>query len=285
MPKLLAVDLDGTLFYPKKVNRCISKKNCKFLQHWIDEGNKVVLITSRNYRYIERLKKEIDRPFDCLTSSSAQIAVNNELVRDITIPRESLQNIISKIDEKYHPLGYLMSTRNQNMVIGNNHKAGKFLMFLYHIYYRLQFKYREEYVLDNEIFDKELSTGDAYYVMIFFGLAKKKSEIAKEFNKAIREEFPEIEASWSLIVVELTPKDCHKGAGLSYYCSINNISPDDVYVVGDSGNDIDMFKTFHEHSYCMAHSYPSVKKYAKHTISRVYKLDKLVLKGEKHESN
>ena len=73
MCKVLACDLDGTLFYPRGIKRCISRKNVKFLRKWIDLGNKVVLITSRSYEFVQRLKKEIDRSFDVMTCTSAQI--------------------------------------------------------------------------------------------------------------------------------------------------------------------------------------------------------------------
>ena len=116
--------------------------------------------------------------------------------------------------------------------------------------------------------------------MTFFGFGKKKRELSKEINKQLRSNFPSLESSWSIIVNEITPKGCNKGDGLVEYCRKLNINHDDVYVVGDSGNDISMFNAFHEHSYCMAHAYPSVKKYAKHVITRVHKLGKLVLKGE-----
>ena len=64
MCKLLACDLDGTLFYPRQIGRCIPMRNVRFLRHWIDAGNKVVLITSRSYEYVEKLFKEIKRPVD-----------------------------------------------------------------------------------------------------------------------------------------------------------------------------------------------------------------------------
>ena len=126
-----------------------------------------------------------------------------------------------------------------------------------------------------------MKNGKVYKVMTFFGMGKSKRTLSKEINKELRDNFPEIESSWSLIVNELTPKGCNKGEGLEHYCNVAKIPADDVYVIGDSGNDIAMFQKFHEHSYCMAHAYPSVKKYAKYTVSRVYSLDKLVLKGEK----
>ena len=71
--------------------------------------------------------------------------------------------------------------------------------------------------------------------------------------------------------------------GLSIYCDYLNIKKEDVYAVGDSGNDIEMFNRFYENSYCMKHGGKVVRKYAKHTIRRVYDLNKLVLKGENNE--
>ena len=101
--------------------------------------------------------------------------------------------------------------------------------------------------------------------------------------EGLREEFSDVECSWTSIINEITPQNCNKAYGLKFYCDYLKINHEDVYVVGDSGNDISMFNLFHENSYCMAKAYPSVKKYAAHTISRVHKLDELVLK--KGENN
>ena len=280
MCKLLACDLDGTLFYPKQLNRCISRKNVRFLRKWIDAGNKVVLITSRSKEFAERLNKEIQRPFDLMSCTSSQIFHDGELIRHKWMKNEDLERIFWKIDEKYKPIGYLLTGEGNPCVVYNTKRAGIFFLLLYKFYYWLQFKYREPAFMDNEVFLDLMRNGKCYKLMTFFGLGKKKNVLAKEINKALREKYPEIESSWSLIVNELTPKGCNKGEGLELYCKTLNIDPKDVYVVGDSGNDIAMFQKFHEHSYCMAHAYPSVKKYAKYAITRVYKLDKLVLKGE-----
>lgn len=283
MRKLLACDLDGTLFYPRKVKKCISKKNIKFLQKWYDAGNKIVLVTSRSANFTEKLKGEIERPFDVINCTSSQIYHDGNLIRNVSIPNKKLKTILDKIDEKYKPLGLLMTTKNYPVVIKNLNRAGKFLFLLVRIWNFFQFSYREKSVIDNNIFDQEILNGEIHKVILFFGFGKKKSFLAKEINKELRENFPEIESSWTMYVNELTPKNCNKGFGLKYYCEHIGFHKDDVYVVGDSGNDIQMFNEFHEHSYCMAHAYPSVKKYAKHVITRVHKLGKLVLKGENNK--
>lgn len=139
-------------------------------------------------------------------------------------------------------------------------------------------------MIDNKMFDEEVEKGDIIKMMTFFGMGRSKKTITKEINKVIREECPDIESSWTSIVNEITPVGCDKGAGVDYYSKYLKIKPSDVYVVGDSGNDITMFNLFHENSYVMAKAYPSVKKYAKHVIRRVYKLDKLLLQEEKNNA-
>ena len=281
MCKVLACDLDGTLFYPRKLRRCISMRNVRFLRRWIDAGNKVVLITSRSYEFVQRLEKEIQRPFDVMSCTSAQIFHDGQLIRDVSMPNKELKTIFNEVDKKYKPLAYLLTAKGQPCVLYRTERISGFFMFFYRLWYLFQFKYREEGVVDNKLFLDCIEHGEVYKLMTFFGFRKKNGELSKEINKELRENFPEIESSWSLIVNELTPKGCNKGEGLDEYCKVLNIDPNNVYVVGDSGNDIAMFTKYYENSYCMAHAYPSVKKYAKHTVTRVYKLDKLVLKGEK----
>lgn len=280
MGKLLATDLDGTLFYPKQIKRCISKKNVKFLRDWIDAGNDLVLVTSRSYQFTTRLEKEIDRPCSFINCTSSQITHNGELIRSEYMDKEGLKAAIAYLEEHVKPIAYLMTTKDYPMVIRNNGHASKLLLLIYKLYWIFQFKYREDYVMDNEIFDKEVEKGEVYKVMVFYGFKRSKKKFSKELNKILREQHPTLESSWTSIVNEITPLNCTKGQGLEYYCELTNTNKEDVIVIGDSGNDITMFNKFHDNSYCMSHAYPSVKKYAKHVVSRVFKLRKYVLKGE-----
>ena len=281
MGKVLALDLDGTLLYPRKMFRMIPKKNVKFLRSWVDAGNKLVLVSSRGPEFMDRLKKELERDFDYIAYTSSYIKAEGEVIRDVSIPKEEMKIILDKIWELHHPLAYLMNVKGQPLMIKNLNVGTFFVLLLYQLYWIFQGKTREPYILNNKKFDDILSKNDVYKVMVFFGLRKKNGEVSKAINKRLREDFPDVECSWTSIINEITPKDCNKAFGLEYYLDYLKINRKDVYVVGDSGNDISMFNLFHENSYCMAHSYPSVKKYAAHVISRVYKLDKLVLnKGE-----
>ena len=286
--KVLCLDLDGTLFYPKQITRCISKRNVKFLRKWIDAGNKLVLVTSRSAEFCKQLDDEIARPFDLLSCTSAQNRANGEIIRDVTVPNEIMETVVSKVNQTARPLAILMTTDKYPCLIRDSHRGGtKFLLFFYKIYWHLQFKYREPYVYSNKEFNLELKDGKIYKAMIFFGLAKKKNNFAKEMNKAFRAQYPDVEFSWTSIVNEITPKNCTKGAGLDYYCQHLGIDKNDVYVVGDSGNDITMFNSYKNNSFCMRHASTIVRKYATHTVGRVYQLEKYLLPKEekKNESN
>lgn len=281
MGKLLATDLDGTLFYPKQIKRCIPKKNVKFLRDWIDAGNELVLVTSRSHQFTTRLEKEIDRPCNFINCTSSQIIHNGEMIRSEYMDKEGLKAAIDFLQEHVKPIAYLMTTKDYPMIIRNNGHASKFILYLYKLYWIFQFKYREQYIMDNDLFDKEIEKGEVYKVMVFYGFKKTNKKFSKELNKLLRDKYPSLESSWTAIVNEITPLNCTKGQGLEYYCELTNTKKEDVIVIGDSGNDITMFNKFHENSYCMSHAYPSVKKYAKHVVSRVFKLRKYVLKGEK----
>lgn len=281
MSKVLAVDLDGTLLYPSKLFRIVPKKNVKFLRRWVDLGNKLVMVSSRGPLFMERLKEEIGRDFDYISYTSSYIVANGEVIRDVSISGDEMKAITDRIYELYKPAAYLMDAYGKPMLIKNLNVGAAFLIFVYKLYWIFQGKKREPYILNNKKFDEELAKGKIYKLMVFFGLRRKNNEISKEINKGLREHFTDVECSWTSIVNEITPKDCNKGFGLKFYSDYLKIDPKDIYVVGDSGNDITMFNLFHENSYCMAKAYPSVKKYAAHTISRVHKLGKLVLdKGE-----
>lgn len=58
MPKILATDLDGTLFYPKRRITMISKRNLKFIRDFVDNGNKLLIVSGRNVKFAKKVEKK-----------------------------------------------------------------------------------------------------------------------------------------------------------------------------------------------------------------------------------
>ncbi|MCD8195459.1 MAG: HAD family hydrolase [Coprobacillus sp.] len=279
--KLLVVDLDGTLFVPRRIHKLIPKKNLKFLRSFIDEGNKVIFASSRSYQFSKKLQEELDRPCSFICCNGSQVInENGEFYQNISFEREEIKNLLESIDNEYKPKLFLLYCEDHHMVITDKGRLPGLFKFFYKFANRIQFSRKENYVLSNDMYDNELENGIIYKATFFFGVTKKKRNHAIEVNRYIREKYPEIESVWSGLVDEISPKDVNKGTSLKLFSEREGISHDDIYVIGDGGNDIPMFKEYYQNSFAMTKTPSVVKKYAKHTVNRVFNLEKYLLKGE-----
>jgi len=280
MPLVLAVDLDGTLFYPKRRKSLITSANVQFVRDFIDAGHRVIFVTSRSRDFAEFTVVKIDRPIDLVCINGAQIVINGELVKDQTIKAGHAKALFEDMKSFHHqPLAWFLdSKRYQNLLYNNG--SGWLTQQFFKYYYKSQGVYQQAYLADNDIFLNEIEKGKIYRLLLYFGLGLKRENIAKEVNKHVRAHYDDIESSWINTVVEIAPKQCNKAAALDFIIKRDAIDSHDVYVVGDSGNDISMFQMFKEHSYCMDHAHLAVKQFAKHTIKRVHHLRTILLNKE-----
>lgn len=279
MKKVIATDLDGTLFYPKKRMKMIPKKNIQFLRHFIEEGGHVLLVTGRNLPYTNKVVEKIGYSLDVIGCNAGFIKVGDEFIRKMFLPQAQISQVLEDAQQKFGCNYYTLMSEDQSLVLGGK-KANWLVSLIYRLVYKFQGVYAEKYVISNETFKEEIEKGRVYKMMLFFGLGRKGRNRACEANKYIRKTYPHVEASWADSFIELTASGATKAEGIKEYCKRMNIDCDDVIVVGDSGNDISMFNAF-ENSFCMKHASKKVKKYAKYHIDMVADLEKFVFeKGE-----
>ncbi|MCR5332577.1 MAG: HAD family hydrolase [Bacilli bacterium] len=276
MGKVIATDLDGTLFYPKKRISMIPKDSLAFLRRHIDNGGRVVLISGRNYESLKKTAERIDRPVDMIGCNSSYIVADSRFIKKTYFDSNKLREVLDEIEKKYSPKAFMLMSDDGQFV-----SRQKFKSIIYRIVYKIwlfqQGVYKEPFEVNKEKYEDILSNGHVYKVMIFFGVGKKNVNNCKEANKIIREEYGNcVESSWSNEFIELSPHGCSKSEGLKYYLDYFKINHSDVYVVGDSGNDISMFTAFPERSFCMSHASLSVSKYAKHTLKRFADLENYI---------
>ncbi len=275
MNKVIATDLDGTLFYPKKKITMIPKRNIIFLRRFIDLGGRVVIVSGRNMPFAKQVIEKLERPVDVIGCNGAFINIEKEMVVEHFIPNDRAQEILNELSNHFGCSHYMVLSKKESLVI-----AGKKLNWIrslgYKMIYGAQGIYAEKYVTSNTIFKEELKSGKLYKMMLYFGLGKKAHDRACEANKYIRANYSDIESSWSGQFIEITASNVNKAEGLKSYCEAMKISEDQLYVIGDSGNDISMLSMF-KNSFCMNHASDKIKKYAKETVDMVADLEKFVL--------
>jgi hypothetical protein len=275
MPKLFAIDLDGTLFYPKKRIRLVSKENVAFIKFAIAQGHQVVFVTSRNRQFVEKVLKQINVDIDFVCRNGCMVVHNHQVILDQSMTSKDVEDVTQYIQNRHPRFMFSIDTKNESNIVYTSNYVW-YLDLIYRLYYLLQGRYREAYKKDNAYFIKQVK-GDAIIqrLLIYFGISKKGKKVALEESKKLKKKFPQLEIAWINGLIEVATLGTNKATALKLLIEKKGIQPKDVIVVGDSGNDIPMFKAFSQ-SYCMDHAHPEVKKYAKHLIKRVYNLKEII---------
>ena len=242
MKKIIATDLDGTLFYPKDTKEMISKPNLFFLQNFIDNGGKTILISGRSHLYCQKTVKKIGRPCATISYNGACIFDGEKMIYQNTIKNDEAANIIDEIFKTFHNHGVFLMTE-KGLSIHLVYKS-KIIRWGFGVYYKTQGIYAENLLPKESDYEEELKNGHIFKIMIYFGLGKRMQNKAKQANSILRNTYDNVECNWSKNVIEITAKDCSKAKALQTLLESKNDLDKEIYVVGDSGNDISLFKAF-----------------------------------------
>jgi len=275
MPKLIAIDLDGTLFYPKKRIKLVSKENIKFLRWAKSNGHEVVFVTSRNRQFVEKVLKEINLDIDYVCRNGCVVVHHHQVIVDELIAKEDVQQVTKFLQNRHQRYMFSIDTKEASNIVFMSAYVW-YLNALYRFYYLLQGRYREDFDKNNSRFEKEISQSSTIQrLLIYFGLGKKNKKMSLEESQVLKNNFPNLEIAWINGMIEVASSGTNKGQSLTKLVEAKKWNKDDVIVIGDSGNDVSMFKMFSQ-SYCMDHAHPSIKKHAQYVIKRVYHLQKII---------
>jgi HAD superfamily hydrolase (TIGR01484 family) len=281
--KVIATDLDGTLFYPRKRFSMIGKDNRAFINRFTNDGGRLLLVSSRGRYFSEKVSRNLGMHLDSVGCNGAFITSNDVTIKETFFNPALLKRILTEMSRKWKlPLVILMS-KHRNMVLTQT-GVSRMTNIAYFLYEFFQGVYREPFIRSDKIFYEEIEKGEVYKILIMMGALPNKITLAREVNRQCRIDYPEAEFSWVNQGIEVTPKGCSKGEGIEFYLDYNRIPRDNVIVVGDSGNDISMFEAFKNQSYCLEHGSSQVQKHASHIIRRFYDLEQVVYPSEGTES-
>ncbi len=282
MDKVICVDLDGTLFYPPRRVKMISDGNKKFIDRFLDDGGRLVLVSGRNLYTPMKVGEVLGRDIDVIGCNGSFVLSGGHYVKEAFFEKEFAKSLIKEVGREFPVRLTMLFTKHRNIVMPLS-GVGSWTGFCYSVYQLSQMAYRDPVIRSDKAYYEELEKGEIYKIMFFFGIAGAAIETAKNCNKELRERYPGAEWSWCRQAIEITPAGCSKDSGIASYLEYNKIDKDNVLVVGDSGNDISMFEAYQKNSFCMEHSPDAVKKHAAHVVKRFYDLEKYLYPSE--ESN
>lgn len=261
--KLLASDLDGTLFK----NRMISDKDLDGLRRLHEAGHKVIVSTGRTEQGVNEIFNNYGFDYDYLVLCNGGLVLDkkNKIIHKKSIPNKIAIDIINRFFS-YRSL----------MVYYDNGKETKII---------------ENQMLDKSKIDKDFLDGFANKISFDEALNEKNDcqmmsvfnveqsvELAEEIRKTIIEMYGEhVEAFRNQCFIDIVPKDCSKGNAISMILQDENVDSDCLYCVGDSFNDISMFDVT-KNSYTFNAAEDKVKLYANNIIDNVYEIVEEILK-------
>ncbi len=275
MIKVIASDLDGTLFYPKRKARLLTSGNKDFLKRLSEAGKKVVLVSGRNYPILEKIAKKINYYPIMIGCNGAFVSVDNKIVYQNSMDHDKVRKLYHDLRDSYSILAWLVMTDKKPLIITTpNIKKHQFaLLFLG---YRLQGVLSEKYEFGEDVLEECLNDPECHFykVMPYFGYHSDAVQLARNHAELFRQKYgDEFEILWSSDSVEFMNKGANKANALERFIEDRNINHQEVAVIGDSGNDVPMFERF-ENSFVMAQAPQEVKKHAKHELKEVCEIEK-----------
>ncbi|MEG0678439.1 MAG: Cof-type HAD-IIB family hydrolase [Carnobacterium sp.] len=247
LPKLLAIDLDGTVFNSKGI---ISKKNKQMLCKLESLGVQIVIATGRGIYSATNVMNEIGIKGYIIGLNGASIFHVEE--------REPLQ--VSEIP---------YSIINKIMAIGSHSEVNIYLNTVdsthlilrdYQLYEYFGIKKEFKIIDINEV--KIMETENIIISKILF--SSKNSKLLAKCYQNLSELNLEVVYPDSLCV-EVTLKGINKASGLELLSQYLGISAQDMVAIGDSENDLSMIK-YVGHGMAMGNAMESVKQVADEII-------------------
>gem|GEM_PF-108323 len=232
--KLFASDYDGTFYKHQNRKRLELRNNISSVQDWQAAGNFFIFATGRSISMMKFEKKTKGLKYDYIVGLNGGIIVSKT---DQVLYRKDIEpNIARGIIE-------LVKKHQFNNYCITDGFTG---------HYQFSFKWRKKsayFLYFAKLFLK------AYRLTLEEALAQQVTQIAVEtkgpedalaFAKLINETFNgEVTAFANLHHVDISAANLSKATGIDYVAKLHQIKNKHVFGMGDSYNDVPMFKEYH----------------------------------------
>lgn len=268
MIKLLAVDLDGTLLYPKKYISLISRQNKKFLQEFASSGGIICCVTGRNPRFKKKIEKKIKNKVYYIGCNGAfNIDKEDNIIAEHTLDNKIAEDIFNDLNKDETIMGYFLINMEDAIICYS--KISRFISFCIRIIARLRLSFSEIMVSNRKTFFKHLKSEKIHKLSPIYGMNKKFNQQVYENLKIFKAKYGDkVNIENSNSVLEITAANRNKLNALDELINLLGISRDEVAYIGDSGNDICVFDNY-PHTFCMSHTDKGIKEHAKYVVDHV----------------
>lgn len=274
MIKLIATDLDGTLFYPKRRLTGMIKENKKFLKSFLNSGKDVLIASGRSTGMLSKLEKTLNHKLYFIGCNGSFIIDKNtkEISNRRPLNRQMMAKLFLTMRDRYSIFCWFALDTSPNLYYHFDEKIPKYISLGFKLGNFFNNFYREKVVSGKENLLNRLQCEDTFKLMPIFSFGKSSQVKTERTYLAIKDIFQdELEIALADGALEITSKGVNKGTGLKLFCKKYGIKEDEIIVIGDHHNDISMFRSF-PHSFCMSHSSDDVKKYANHIVDYLYQI-------------
>lgn len=268
MIKLIATDLDGTLFYPKRRFTLLTKKNQMLLKDFSNAGGKIVLVTGRSRRVASKVGKKLNVDISVLGCNGAFFYEDGEYKYDRPIDQQLFMKVYMKMRKNFGIIGWLLLDDTDIMKVSTPVVSDN-LILIARLLNRFNFAYREKYLIGEKPFLDAVASGKCYKLMPVFGMGQKGRNKARDAAIALNDLFgDQLDITIADVSLEITMKGTNKGNALLDYIAEKGIKKSEVLVVGDADNDVSMLSLF-EHSFAMNSGEEEPKKIANYHVDYV----------------
>ena len=253
--KILASDLDGTLYFGQEEQK-LKPQDVKAIKEFQKQGNLFGICSGRTYAGIRNALDGLDVQLDfyILGSGSMLAKADGSYIYQNLLQKDVISRIVDHIIS--YNVRILFCHERTYFVIEKNNTED------------ISIRHNVIQSVDQAEFDLYDSLHLAFKTM---------EELEEVKNLLIKNFGHEIEVHHNVLNLDITPKNCSKGIAIKTLDQYLPVNYEDIYVIGDSYNDISMFEAA-KTSFSFHRSDDIVKEKATHLVDDIAQAIKEICK-------
>lgn len=267
MKKLLASDIDGTLLVDSKIH----EKSLYNIKRFRDKGHLFVLSTGRPLCNINHLLKNNTLDVDAYVLCNGAFILDNNLneIKNFTIDSKVVYDLCS----------YILDDNNFMISISDGYSSylvkKNFLLNLKLLFNKTVIKYIMAFTLGKSnkvkfLNKNKLLQNDYFINVISIYTLNNDINSAEALKNHINYNYSEsVTAYRNQCFVDVVFKNCSKATGIEELCNKFKLDDNNVYVIGDSWNDLSMFERY-SNSYTFSYSEEALKPNVTNIVDAFY---------------